>query len=225
MHQLRWTLAFATVMGCAVSVVWFGIAQTEQPNEPRSEATNQSLTKQATVQGFEDVIQARNGSELAKLKSENKRENFERAIVVAEGAKEEWLKLIRSFHLNPPSRLEGWKFANYTWLRWRGTLTSRSGSVRRFRLMSMVATAYCPRKCCGSLNGRTATGRKAEYGIVAVDPRLIPLGTTLYIDRYGFAIAADTGRKIKGARIDLCFPTHKEASQFGRKTVKVLLVR
>lgn len=221
MHQLRWTLAFATVMGCAVSVVWLAIAQTEQPAETHPEAPKQMTAKQAIVQGFEDVIRAQKNNEEAKPKQEIVAEK----ILIAETTKEAWLKVIKSFNLNPPSRPEGWKFANFTWLRWRGTLASRAGNPRRFRLMNMVATAYCPKGCCGSSYGRTATGRKAEYGVIAVDPRVIPLGTTLYIDRYGFAIAADTGRKIKGLRIDLCFPTHREASRFGRKTVKVLLLR
>ncbi|WKU18040.1 3D domain-containing protein [Fervidibacter sacchari] len=60
---------------------------------------------------------------------------------------------------------------------------------------------------------------------MAVDPRVIPLGTALYVDRYGFAIAADTGRKIKGARIDLCFPAHREAMRFGTRSVRVLILR
>lgn len=221
MHQLKWALAFATVMGCAVSVVWLAIAQTEQPSESRPDTQKQVSTKQAPVQGFEDVIRAQRKNMEAKP---NRRTDAE-SIVIAGNTKEAWLRLIRSFNLNPPSRPEGWKFANHVWLRWRGALASRSGSVRRFRLMSLVATAYCPNRCCGSSGGRTATGRKAEYGIAAVDPRVIPLGTTLYVDRYGFAIAADTGRKIKGFRIDLCFPTHREALRFGRKTVKVLLLR
>ncbi len=89
----------------------------------------------------------------------------------------------------------------------------------------MEATAYCPKGCCGSGTGQTATGRRAEYGIVAVDPRVIPLGTALYVDRYGFAIAADKGRSIKGNRIDLCFPTHREAKRFGRRWVRVLIFR
>jgi 3D (Asp-Asp-Asp) domain-containing protein len=89
----------------------------------------------------------------------------------------------------------------------------------------MEATAYCPKGCCGSRHGRTATGRRAEYGVAAVDPRRIPLGTALYVDRYGFAIAADTGSAIKGNRIDLCFPTHREANRFGRRQVRVLILR
>ncbi|MCX7967909.1 MAG: 3D domain-containing protein [Armatimonadetes bacterium] len=225
MHQLRWTLAFATVMGCAVSVVWLAIAQTEQSPETRPENPKQATTKQAIVQGFEDVIRAQKSKAETKLNQKVVRENVAEEIVISESTKEAWLKVISSFNLNLPSRPEGWKFANYTWLRWRGTLASRAGVIRRFRLMRMVATAYCPRGCCGSSSGRTATGRKAEYGVVAVDPRVIPLGTTLYVDRYGFAIAADTGRKIKGNRIDLCYPTHREASRFGRRTVKVLVLR
>ncbi len=221
MSHLRWTLAFMMVMGCAVSVVWLAIAQTEQstPNHPK--ALNPVTTKQATVQGFEDVIRAQKDN--SEIKPEQK--TSAESIVVAESTKEAWLKVISSFNLNLPSRPEGWKFANYTWMRWRGTLASRAGSIHRLRLMTMVATAYCPNRCCGSSSGRTATGRKAEYGVVAVDPRVIPLGTTIYVDRYGFAIAADTGRKIKGTRIDLCFPTHREALRFGRRTVKILLVR
>lgn len=208
------------VMGCAVSVVWLAIAQTDQPTYNHSEALKQMSAKQATVQGFEDVIRAQKKN-LDKLERETSAES----IIVAESTREAWLKVIKAFNLNPPSRPEGWKFANHTWMRWRGALASRAGSIHRLRLMTMVATAYCPNRCCGSSGGRTATGRRAEYGIVAVDPRVIPLGTTLYVDGYGFAIAADTGRKIKGARIDLCFPTHREASRFGRRTVKVLLVR
>jgi 3D (Asp-Asp-Asp) domain-containing protein len=50
------------------------------------------------------------------------------------------------------------------------------------------------------------------------------LGTALYVDRYGFAIAADVGRAIKGNRIDLCFPTHREAHRFGRRWVRVLIL-
>ncbi|MGQ9462187.1 MAG: 3D domain-containing protein [Candidatus Fervidibacter sp.] len=215
MHQIRWTVLFATVMGCAVSAVWLAIAQHEQPS-------SQSIPpKPANVQGFEDVIRAQRVS----ANEESQQDEALNSLVVDGNERKVWLKLLKAFNLNPPSRPEGWKFVKYSWLRWRGTLASRAGTARRFRLMTMTATAYCPNRCCGSSHGRTATGRKAEYGVVAVDPRIIPLGTALYVDRYGFAIAADTGRKIKGARIDLCFPTHREAARFGRRTVKVLVIR
>jgi len=70
-------------------------------------------------------------------------------------------------------------------------------------------------------SGITATGVPAEYGIVAVDPRVIPLGTYVFIEGYGVALAADTGGAIKGNRIDLCFDSRSEALAFGRRKVKV----
>jgi 3D (Asp-Asp-Asp) domain-containing protein len=85
--------------------------------------------------------------------------------------------------------------------------------------LSMVATAYTAG--CGGCSGFTATGYRAGHGIVAVDPRIIPLGTKLYIPGYGFAIAGDTGGAIKGSRIDLGFDSISDAMQFGRRVVKV----
>jgi len=221
MHQLRWTVMFATVTGCAVSVVWLAIAQSIPPSNQSQPSSQPVLSKPETVRGFEDVIRARSNS----APKEALWEKSSDSLFAPENTKEAWLRVLSAFNLNPPSRPEGWKFANYGWLRWRGALASRAGGIHRFRLLTMKATAYCPNGCCGSSHGRTATGRRAEYGIVAVDPRVIPLGTALYVDRYGFAIAADTGRKIKGARIDLCFPTHREAMRFGTRSVKVLILR
>ncbi len=66
------------------------------------------------------------------------------------------------------------------------------------RVLWLMATKY-------RANGRrTASGLRSRFGVVAVDPRVIPLGTRLYIDGYGYAVAGDTGGAIKGDRIDLC---------------------
>jgi len=73
-------------------------------------------------------------------------------------------------------------------------------------------------------NGITATGLRARKGIVAVDPRIIPLGTKLYIPGYGEALAADTGGWIKNDRIDLCFESLEECFRFGRRKIRVYLV-
>jgi 3D (Asp-Asp-Asp) domain-containing protein len=54
--------------------------------------------------------------------------------------------------------------------------------------------------------GRTATGVVVTYGIVAVDPDVIPLGTKMFIPGYGYAVAADTGGAVKGYIIDLGYP-------------------
>mgnify|MGYP005849306785 CR=1 FL=1 len=88
----------------------------------------------------------------------------------------------------------------------------------------MVATAYFAGG--GGLNGDgvTATGLRARKGIVAVDPRVIPLGTRVYIDGYGEALAADTGGWIKGDRIDLCFDTLEECLRYGRRRIYVYLI-
>jgi len=91
----------------------------------------------------------------------------------------------------------------------------------------MVATAYYAFGQGGNDingNGITATGLRARKGIVAVDPRIIPLGTRLYIQGYGEALAADTGGWIKNYRIDLCFESLEECFRYGRRKIKVYLI-
>jgi len=90
--------------------------------------------------------------------------------------------------------------------------------------VTMVATAYYAGG--GGLNGNgiTATGLRARKGIVAVDPRTIRLGTRVFIEGYGEAIAADTGGWIKGNRIDLCFDSLEECYRYGRRKIYVYLV-
>ena len=79
--------------------------------------------------------------------------------------------------------------------------------------------------------GITYSGTKAEHGTVAVDPTVIPLGTKLYIqsidgsEDYGFAVAEDIGAKIKGNRIDLFMFDHNKAIDFGKKDVKVYILK
>lgn len=107
----------------------------------------------------------------------------------------------------------------------RGRYTSR-GSLRTVKVMKMSASAYDPgpRSCGKYATGRTSCGLQAGYGVVAVDPRVIALGSKLYVEGYGHAIAGDVGRAIKGYRIDLGFNTHREAIQFGRRQVTVHLL-
>jgi resuscitation-promoting factor RpfB len=85
--------------------------------------------------------------------------------------------------------------------------------------IEMLATAYTAD--CAGCDGMTAIGRRAGYGIVAVDPRVIPLGTRLYILGYGLAVAGDTGGAIVGRRIDLGFDSTRDAMLFGRRPVTV----
>jgi 3D (Asp-Asp-Asp) domain-containing protein len=82
--------------------------------------------------------------------------------------------------------------------------------------MTVTATAY-------TLQGNTATGAPVGYGVVAVDPSVIPLGTRITIPGYGEGVAADTGGAIQGAVIDLWFPTVAQAAAWGRRTVTITL--
>lgn len=82
-------------------------------------------------------------------------------------------------------------------------------------------THYCGEKCegvCGTGNGQTATGTKAQAGrTIAIDPTIIPYGTEVYIDGYGWRVAEDCGGAIKGKKIDMFVNTHSEAMKSGKK--------
>ena len=97
------------------------------------------------------------------------------------------------------------------------------GYVPYTQVLGMEATAYLPTD--GSGEGITAMGIPATYGIVAVDPDVIPLGTKVYIPGYGEALAADTGGAIYGYRIDLCMEDYWQAMDFGRRTVTVFVLK
>ncbi len=107
----------------------------------------------------------------------------------------------------------------------RVLLTSR-GSYTYRKSYTMIATAYEPseRSCGKYADGYTAIGIRAEPGIVAVDPKVIPLRTKLYVEGYGPALAADVGGAIRGNRIDLFFNTVEEALKYGRRRVKVYVL-
>lgn len=105
---------------------------------------------------------------------------------------------------------------------------ANSHSVVRGNEMIFEATAYTDDvQSQGKWVGQTASGMKPQVGVVAVDPKVIPLGTELYIEGYNnneVCIAGDTGGAIKGKRIDLFFDTREEAMKFGRRKIKITLV-
>jgi uncharacterized protein YabE (DUF348 family) len=87
----------------------------------------------------------------------------------------------------------------------------------------VTSTAYTA--SCNGCSGTTATGVNLHANpnakVIAVDPRVIPLGSKVYVDGYGYAIASDTGGAIKGNKIDVFFPSKSDAYRWGRKTVKI----
>ncbi len=97
-----------------------------------------------------------------------------------------------------------------------GTTFGLTAPAAGGQTISVSATGY-------ALSGRTATGLPVGWGVVAVDPSVIPLGTHMTIPGYGEAVAADTGGAIIGATIDLWFPTAAQANAWGRRVVTITL--
>jgi 3D (Asp-Asp-Asp) domain-containing protein/LysM repeat protein len=94
------------------------------------------------------------------------------------------------------------------------------------KVITVKATAYTA--FCTGCTGITKTGFNLKANptkkIIAVDPKVIPLGSKVYVEGYGKAIAADTGGAIKGKRIDVFIPTKKAATKFGVKQLKVTIL-
>ena len=82
--------------------------------------------------------------------------------------------------------------------------------------MTVSSTGYC-------LKGTTSTGIPVGWGVIAVDPAVIPLGTRMFVPGYGEGVAADTGSAVRGAMIDVWFPTCSQALAWGRRTVTITL--
>jgi 3D (Asp-Asp-Asp) domain-containing protein len=83
-----------------------------------------------------------------------------------------------------------------------------------------VATAY-------SLRGRTASGTPVTKGVIAADPRVLPLGSRVKLEAGSYSgeyVVADTGGMVRGRRIDIWTPTSREAMRFGRRTVKLTVL-
>lgn len=106
---------------------------------------------------------------------------------------------------------------------------SRDGNVMAYsKVIKARATAYWAVRGVGKTY--TASGRKAVrdpegYSTIAVDPKVIPYGTKVFVEAYGFAIAADTGAGMVGEKIDVFFDTYKEACNWGAKYVNVYILK
>lgn len=108
------------------------------------------------------------------------------------------------------------------------TVTTNAGQTLNYsRKLTVTATAYTDHT-----GTKTASGRLPQYGVIAVDPKVIPLGTKLYVEstddgkswQYGYCVAGDTGGAIKGNKIDLFFDTRSECLKFGRRSAIVYVL-
>lgn len=95
---------------------------------------------------------------------------------------------------------------------------SRGDTIRFKKAIVMNASGYT------YTGNNTASGVPPRPGVAAVDPRVIPLGTKLYVEGYGYATALDVGSSIKGNKIDLFFATESQAIRWGRKNTKVYVL-
>lgn len=97
-------------------------------------------------------------------------------------------------------------------------------TFRAVRCIELVATGYSPDPSENGGYTRTCTGLPIGYGAAAVDPRVVPLGTKMYIEGYGYAFACDTGGAIKGHRIDLAYDSYRVANSQGHRKVRVWIL-
>ncbi|WP_072890642.1 3D domain-containing protein [Ornithinibacillus halophilus] len=107
------------------------------------------------------------------------------------------------------------------------TINKSEQDVKKSNEKIMVkATAYTAK--CDGCSGITYTGvdlnTNPNAKVIAIDPTVIPLGTKVHVEGYGYAIAADIGSAIKGKRIDIHVPTKKEAFQWGVREVEVTII-
>lgn len=101
---------------------------------------------------------------------------------------------------------------------------SNDNVVKEFMVSSSAFTANC-RGCSGITTTGINLKKNPNLKVIAVDPRVIKLGTKVYVEGYGYAIAGDTGGSIKGYKIDLFMPNHASALKWGRKTVKIKILK
>ena len=91
------------------------------------------------------------------------------------------------------------------------------------KVLKVKATAYTPYD--GGCTGMTASGTRAGFGTIAVDPKVIPMGSKIYIPGYGVGTALDTGGAIKGNKIDVCYMTKGEAFNWGVKNLNIYILK
>lgn len=103
------------------------------------------------------------------------------------------------------------------------TSTSKSASTTSSKEFYVTATAYTP--YCSGCSGVSASGidlkSNPNLKLIAVDPNIIPLGSKVWVEGYGYAVAGDTGGSIKGNKIDVLFQSKEEAYNWGRKKVLI----
>ena len=188
---------------------------------------------------FETVMQASSsllkGSEIVVQHGEDGVRQYTYDMIYKNGVMTDKILASTSVYEKPVNKVIAYGTA--TWISPSSTLTVSTTSqiltledgtqIPYTSYLDVNATAYTTE---GKSFNITKSGAVARYGIIAVDPTVIPMGTRMYIASedgdwtYGFAIAGDTGGFIKGNRIDLFYNTNAECIHFGRRNVRVYLL-
>jgi len=131
--------------------------------------------------------------------------------------KRDWIYQVRQLNSTPAGQLQIGQA-----VRILKPLQSRSAErLKPLGVFSISAYDICL-KCCGKKDGITSTGTHATVGrTIAVDPKIIPYGTRVYIEGIGYRTAEDCGGAIKGNEIDLLMATHGECRGFGIQQIKI----
>lgn len=201
--------------------------------------------------GYENVLQeGENGSSTRTYKLVTKEDTGVTAILIAETRKEPVKKIVevgtklvtpesmtvikgKTSDGIPYSALPAMAQSNSKTVVYGNTAITPYGSFTFKDVIEFKATAYEGSSASNGIwAGQTATGRAPVYGVVAVDPSVIPLNSKLYIESadggqswiYGFCVAGDTGGAIKGNRVDLCYSTLEQCYQFGRRNCRVYIL-
>ena len=107
------------------------------------------------------------------------------------------------------------------------TVNENTAQKAATKTMTVTATAYTA--YCEGCSGVTAAGidlkANPDAKVIAVDPSVIPLGTKVYVEGYGYATAADTGGAIKGNKIDVFIPTQSAALSWGKRQVEIQILQ
>ncbi|PSL34415.1 3D (Asp-Asp-Asp) domain-containing protein [Planomicrobium soli] len=133
---------------------------------------------------------------------------------------------LKSDKIKPNQKLKLKKPASKAKAKSKSKTPSRSSAgsvVKEFTVSSTAYTASC--KGCSGIT-RTGINLKKNPGlkVIAVDPKVIKLGTKVHVEGYGYAVAGDTGGAIKGKKIDVFIPTQNGALKWGRKNVKIKIL-
>lgn len=190
--------------------------QLEQGNKQGLiEALTQAALAQSGQGEAASIVNAVSQGSISQIAENAIRQQVEKSITDRIAPYEKQLAVITALFNNQPLAPKG--------VRDNNSLTGAPENYKR--VINMTATAYAPGPLDnGKWNNLTYMGGTVQHGVAAVDPKVIPMGTKLWVEGYGEAIAEDQGSAIKGNRIDLAFNDRSDALDYGIKNVKIYVL-